>query len=249
MRRFILLAVLWACACLLIFAPARWALGFAPAEARAQLVPNSVVGTLWRGQGSAFLPKTSWPVTMSYRVNPLDAMFGRPFAKLVFFGEGLSGAGHVGRHGGKNIKAELELSQLPISDPRISGVAGEVFVTLDELKISPDCKAAAGQVRTNILASNQNRWQGWRGPILSGPISCDGDDVLVALSGADKDIDISANLRLSPEGRYNVDMQLSPKIDLPDELGFVLSAFGFDEQDDGMMQLREQGNIFQGERR
>ena len=83
MRRFIILAGLWVLTCLLMFAPARWALGFAPAEARAMLVPESVVGTLWRGQGSAFLPQTSWPITLSYRVNPLDAILGRPFAKLA----------------------------------------------------------------------------------------------------------------------------------------------------------------------
>lgn len=250
MRRFIILClVLWALVCLVMFAPARWTLGFVPDQARAHLVPDSVRGTIWRGQGAAFLPKTQWPIALSYQINPFKAVMNQPFAKLVFSGDGLNGSGHVGRTGGKDIKAEFELSQLPIADRRVKNIAGNVFITLDQLKMLPECKAAQGQVRTNILASNAASWQGWSGPILSGPISCDGDNVRASLKGADKDIDITVDLRLSPERRYDVDMQLRPKTILPDQLGFILSALGFEEQDDGIMRLREQGNMFQGVKR
>ena len=249
MRRFIFLIALWALICLVMFAPVRWALAFAPDEARAQLVPESVRGTIWRGQGAAFLPKTQWPVTLNYRINPFKAALNQPFANLAFSGPGLSGSGDIGRTGGKDIKAEFELGQLPISDRRVKNVSGNVFITLDQLKMNPNCKEAQGQVRTNILASNASSWQGWSGPILSGPISCDGDNVLARLTGGDKDIDVMVDLRLTPEGRYDVDMQLRPQTILPNGLGFILSALGFEEQADGTMRLREQGAMFQGVKR
>lgn len=246
MRRFIVLAALWAFICLVIFMPARWMTGFIPAEARAQIVPGSVAGSIWNGQAAAFLPKTKWPVTLSYKLSPLGAILGRPFTKLVFFGDGLSGAGHVGLKGAKDIKTEFQLGQLPVTDPRLAGVSGDVFITLESLKYGKGCEAASGQARTNILTANKTRWQGWSGPILSGPISCEDGTLKARLSGRDKDIDVTVDLHLFAEGRYDMDMQLQPQIDLPPELTFVLSAVGFESQSNGTMRLREQGDIFQG---
>ena len=71
----------------------------------------------------------------------------------------------------------------------------------------------------------------------------------MALSGSDADIDVTLDLRLYTEGRYGVNMQVTPKQSLPTAFGFVLSALGFEERPDGSAQLREQGQIFQGARR
>jgi len=257
MRRYVFMAVIWAIACLVMFAPLRWGLGILPSSATKQIVPTSVSGTFFKGQAGVMLPKTSWPLYLTYRNNVLDGLLGRPFSKLVFYGNGVDGQGHIGLSSGKDIKAELKLSQLPISDPRLAGVAGDVFLTLDALKIDKAnkdgnnilaCEQAQGRVRTNILAANQSRWQ-WRGPILSGPVTCDGDALHVALRGSDEDMNVSVDLRLHAEGRYEVNMDMRPLQELPAEFDFVLSALGFETQANGTARLYEQGQIFQGARR
>ena len=257
MRRLILLAIVWALACLVMFAPVRWALGFLPASATQQIVPGSVSGTFFRGQVSIMLPQTSWPVSISYSNKLRDAFFGRPFSKLVFNGNGLSGRAHMGLKSGKDIQAELAISQLPISDQRLAGVAGDVFLSLDRFKIDISnsgegklisCEEAQGQVRTNILTANQSRWQ-WRGPILSGPISCEDDALRATLKGRDDVVDVNVDLRLHAEGRYEVEMQMRPLQEAPSAFGFVLGVLGFEEQSDGSSRLYEQGQIFQGSRR
>ena len=196
MRRLILVLALWALICLNMFAPAKWLLGFVPDKARAQFVPDSVSGTIWAGQGAAYLPKTQWPLTVIYKIHPLNALTGRPVLEGQFYGQGLRGDGHISRKAARNAKTEFELSQLPIADPRLSALAGTVFVNLDEIKINPACQIAKGTVRTNLLAANTSRFRGWSGPVLSGPISCDGEAVRLDMTGEDREVAIRLDVRL-----------------------------------------------------
>ena len=141
----------------------------------------------------------------------------------------------------------LDIAQLPISEPRLVGTEGELSVSVDRLRFADRCEAASGQVRTNLLAANAARWR-WKGPILSGPVQCDGDAVVANLRGQDADYNVTVDVRLFTDGRYGVDMLIDPSTQAPAEFGFVMSALGFQEQADGSVKLVEQGKIFQGVR-
>ena len=247
MKRAIALGLLWVVFCVLAFFPARWAGTFMPNSAKAVVPVSSINGTIWNGDAKIILPRTTWPMSAQYKLSPLKAISGGSFLDAVFSGQGLSAKGQFGFKNAQDVTARLNLNYLPISDPRLVGVQGDVVVTLDDLKISDRCDMAQGQVRTNMLAANEARWK-WAGPILSGPISCDGDALLMTISGKDQDHDIKVDLRLYIEGRYDLDMRVNP-IGVP-QIGFefVMSAMGFEEQPDGSSRLREQGQIFQGAR-
>lgn len=247
MRRAVFGLIIWAILCLMIVFPARWAAGWLPNTATAYIAPGSIRGTVWNGQVKIIPPRTSWPVSVSYKANVFKGIFGQAFVQTLFSGHGLHGKANVGMSGARDVMAEIQIQRLPISDPRLTGAVGDIFLSLDHLKMGPDCEQADGHVRTNILGANQERWR-WQGPVLSGPISCDGEAVLIALSGADESLDVRLDLRLYKEGRYDVDMALLPSRELPPTLGFVLSVLGFEEQSDGSARLKEQGNIFQGPR-
>ena len=145
------------------------------------------------------------------------------------------------------MRLRLDIGQLPISDPRLIGTTGELSVTLDTLRFGDGCEAASGQVRTNILTANTARWRG-KGPILSGPVQCEGDTLVAALRGQDDDYKVSVDARLFMDGRYGLDMVIDPSTQAPAEFNFVMSALGFQEQADGTVKLVEQGQIFQGSR-
>jgi len=252
MRRYILFALLWASVCGIVFIPARWAATLLPDSAKVNIVPQSISGTLWNGQAKILLPKTSWPMSATYKAHAGAALFGRPYAKMQLSGTGFTARGNAGIWGQNNIRlkdstAEFSIAQLPVGDPRFAGLLGQVFLTLDDLNIKNGCKAASGQARTNVLTANKTRWQ-WTGPPLSGPISCDNDAVLAALRGSDADYNVAINLRIYPDGIYGVDVTVNPKGTPPPELGIVLGLLGFETDADGRSQLKEKGQIFQGTR-
>jgi len=252
MRRYILLGVIWAFICITAFLPAHWAAALLPSSLKANIIPQSVSGTLWNGQAKAFLPQTSWPLQINYKVKAVSAILGRPYADTRLSGYGLNAAGKLGLWGSTKIKAsafkiDLNLAQLPISDPRLSGLSGQAFITLENINIKTGCQAAKGQIRTDVLTRNQQIWQ-WKGPILSGPISCDGDALLGVLSGSDKDYDIVMDIRISLDGLYAIDVTVTPKTSSPTDLGLILALLGFEDNPDGGAQLKEKGRIFQGQR-
>ena len=256
MRRFMALGLIWVLFCAAAVVPARWAAALLPDSAKAHIIPDSVSGSIWQGQAKVLPPKTTWPIEAIYKINPLSALIARPYAKTQLSGYGFRAGGLFGVWGSsrmklKEVTADFQISQLPISDPRFSGLSGQIFLTFDDLNIKNGCQSAAGQARSDILTANEQSWQ-WTGPILSGPISCDGEAVLAALRGRNNDYDVALDLRLYADGVYGVDVTLTPigsdKGRGADGFGFVLGLLGFEENPDGSAQLREKGNIFQGQR-
>ena len=246
-RRRIILTCLWVLICLIALFPVRWVVEALPTSAKAQIVPASVSGTIWQGQARVSPPLTTWPIQMSYKNKLLPLVLGRSFTTVSVQRSGLSGQGSFGFKTANDVRLRLDIAQLPISEPRLIGTAGELSVTLDRLRFSDRCDAASGQVGTNLLAANAARWR-WKGPILSGPVQCDGDALVANLRGQDADYNVTVDVRLFIDGRYGVDMVIDPSTQAPAEFNFVMSALGFQEQADGTMKLVEQGQIFQGVR-
>ncbi|MEP6342666.1 MAG: type II secretion system protein N [Maricaulaceae bacterium] len=246
-RRLIVLVLLWCIACVVAFFPARWAVAALPGSAKSQIIDGSVSGTIWTGQARVTPPLTTWPMTINFENKVLPLIFGKSFATLNVQRSGLSGQGSFGLKTARDIRLRLDIGQLPISDPRLLGTAGELSVSVDNLRMGEGCEEASGQVRTNFLAANTRRWR-WQGPTLSGPVTCDGDTLVAALRGQDEAYNVSVDIRLFMDGRYGLDMVIDPSTQAPAEFGFVMSALGFQEQDDGSVKLVEQGQIFQGTR-
>ena len=246
-RRLVILLILWTLICLIIFLPARWILAALPSSAKAQIIPGSVSGTLWNGQARVTPPLTTWPIHISFKNKALPLLLGGNFTSLNVQRSGLSGQGSFGLKTAKDVRLRLEIGQLPISEPRLVGTTGELLLTLDELRFGDGCEVASGQARTNFLAANAARWR-WKGPILSGPVECEGDALVANLRGQDADYNVTVDVKLFMDGRYGVDMVIDPSAQAPAEFGFVMSALGFQEQADGSVKLVEQGQVFQGAR-
>ena len=92
-------------------------------------------------------------------------------------------SGQASRKQLKDIRFSGTLAKLPTRDGRLKELAGQVEIRVADLNIKDGkCSSASGQASTDFLMMNQARWQ-WRGPKLSGPISCEAGDLLANLSG------------------------------------------------------------------
>lgn len=252
MARYILIGLIGALASVIVIMPAQWGARLLSKSAKAHIIPGSISGTLWQGRAAILPPKTSWPLHIDYKLNPLKALLRRPYTDTALSGRGFVASGQIGVFSRshiavKDLTADFNLPQLPISDPRFASFSGQAALTLDAVTINTTCERASGQLRTNILSANRAAFE-WAGPILSGPISCDGDALLAALRGRDEAYDVALDIRLHPGGVYGLDMRIDPIGDVPEGFALALGLLGFESAPNGSAQLKERGQIFQGER-
>jgi len=119
---------------------------------------------------------------------------------------------------------QLQLSDLPIDDPRLRGLQGVLSVQLTDLKWSKlGCTLAEGRARTDVLARNGGAIN-WTGPELSGPLACEDGAVVVRLRGQDAQQKISADLTFQIDGTYRADIAVETT---RAEAGAILPLFGF----------------------
>ncbi len=147
----------------------------------------------------------------------------------------MSGKASPGRL--KDFRFSGTLGQLPLRDGRLIELRGQVEFTIADMKIGEGCVSVTGQAATDFLTRNEARWR-WRGPKLAGPISCEGGDLKVEMSGSENGQTIQADFRLLKDGNYRADV--SVKTNQP-EAGVVLPLYGFDKQPNGDFKLTEQG--------
>ncbi len=188
-------------------------------------------GTVWAGQvkGLPGLP------TMETDLNPLKLLGGFP---LRFSGQsqGLSLQGEVGPGRLNDVRYSAELNALPIRDGRLIGLSGRIDINISDARFGGSCETITGSARTDVLSRNQARWQ-WSGPELSGPLTCDNGDVLVALEGSDVMSTITAGLRVRMDGTYQLDTQIESR---DSKAALVLPLMGFEVSRSGY-RLTEQG--------
>jgi hypothetical protein len=218
-KRYIFFAVLGAGAALLSQLPLRWvAPSFMP-EGVGQDFQYS--GTVWNGRvkGVDYLGVVNFQLSPKAFISsglPLSFKTQSPAMTI---------SGQASREQLKDIRFNGVLAKLPTRDGRLKDLAGQVDIRVSDLKIDESgCTSAHGQVSTDFLALNQSRWQ-WRGPKLSGPISCEGGDVIAKLAGQDNGQTIRADLRLNQDGNYaaNITVQTNQA-----EAGIVLPLYGFE---------------------
>ena len=133
-------------------------------------------------------------------------------------------SGQGARNRLSNLRFSGQLAQLPTRDGRLKDLAGQVNFTITEMEFGETCQSSSGRAMTDFLGRNRARWQ-WAGPVLSGPISCEGGDLIVNLAGSEADQTIRADLHLSPDGSYSADISVRTR---QPEAEVVLPLYGFE---------------------
>jgi len=111
-------------------------------------------------------------------------------------------------------------------DGRLSNLTGVFELAARNIRFNGDCTDVAGQVSTDILTQNEALWQ-WRGPPLSGPITCENDVLTTTLSGNIPGQSVEAVLKIIPDGTYQIRAVINTNTP---EAGLVLPLYGFEAQ-------------------
>lgn len=208
-RAFIAAGVIGALSALVVGFPLRWV---APSFV-ADGADFNYSGTIWAGRVSNV---------------PIFAAFKYKLAGLSVDVQGQNGAnvmvGNLGRTRAKDMDVQIDLSTLPMTDPRLQGLVGQLSATLDDVRwTDAGCTAAAGRVATDILQRNGGAIN-WTGPNLAGPISCEDGHIIARLRGKDTEQSVAADVTLMLNGDYRAEITVSTdRVEAP----AVLPMFGF----------------------
>ena len=189
-------------------------------------------GTIWNGQitGIDYLGRAQFKLALkALLTGGLPLSFNTASPAITMSGQGSAKKLSDLRFAG-------QLAQLPTRDGRLKDLAGQVNFTVSEMEFGETCQSASGRAMTDFLGRNRALWQ-WAGPVLSGPISCEGGDLIVNLAGSEADQTIRADLRLSPNGSYSAAISVQTR---QPEAGVVLPLYGF-EAVNGEFRLTERG--------
>ena len=218
-KRFILAAALGGVAALISQLPLSWIAPHFMPEGLGQDIGYS--GTVWDGRVTGL----DYVGTAQFNLSPKALLTGGLPLSFSSQSPAMSVSGQASQKQLKDIRFEGVLAKLPTRDGRLKELAGQVNIAVSDLQIRDDeCVSAAGKITTDFLAMNQTRWQ-WRGPKLTGPISCEGGDLIVNLSGQENRQRIRADLRLSKDGSYAANITV--QTDQP-EASAVLPLYGFE---------------------
>jgi len=197
-------------------------------------------GTVWSGT----LSKLRDVEIVNYTLNPLNLITGKMPLEVEMRAKGLNANGSVSRYMMKNFDFNIDVSSLPLPDPRLQGLAGDVSAKIAHAKWDKEntCTSISGVARSDVLLQNKSLFD-WEGPILAGPISCDEKGrVTFDLKGEDEVQSIFVKVAISAIGEYSSDMRVITK---DQEAALVLPLFGFEERrrsKDGVeFRLVEQG--------
>lgn len=189
-------------------------------------------GTIWNGR----ITGLDYVGSAQFRLAPKAIVSGGLPLSFQSSSSAMHISGKASRTQVEGLRFSGQLAGLPTNDGRLKELVGEVNINIAQLIFGKDCTSAKGQANTDFLSRNQARWQ-WRGPVLSGPITCENGDLIAKLSGAEAAQTIKADLRIVPDGTYRAD--ISVRTPQP-EAGVVLPLYGF-EKKNGEFRLTEQG--------
>ncbi len=188
-------------------------------------------GTVWNGQVSGTdagdLNLSTSILRLIKGQNPVHIK-GGPTGLYVEAEAGLSGL--------RALKGDGTMQALALRDPRLGLVNGSFRVDIPDMKLMKICEYAKGTVWTDFLAQNSDKLR-WAGPMLEGTVSCEDGQIVLDLTGQDRETNIIAQIRIDLAGTYLTD--ISAEVTAP-EAGLALQFFGFHKTQNGY-QLREQG--------
>lgn len=207
---------------LLAMAPLSLALGARPQAAG--LSAAAVTGTVWRGRMSDAAIGGVRLGDLQVGVSPLSLLLAR--VSLGFQGQTVRGELVLRPRHTRLIKvdADLPLTAL-LAGGGVNGRASLRDFDLDLL--GGRCERAGGAVSLDQLSLGALELPGL---MLSGAPSCGGEDLVIPMSGQADGVDVAADLRVSPQGVYRIDLIL--RTTRP-EVGLALGAAGAQTTADG----------------
>ena len=189
-------------------------------------------GTLWNGRVNG-LPRIG---SMEIEISPMKTLLGKSAAQFSVNAPALRVNGSANIKGVINAALDGDAFGIADIDPRFAGLQGSYALELKNLHIREKCASGSGTARTDILQRNAAFMQ-WSGPALSGPITCEDGDIVIALSGDDAQQSVRANIRLDLSGQYRAVIDLISRDNRADA---VLPLFGFEKTQTGF-RLSEAG--------
>ncbi|MEE4208555.1 MAG: type II secretion system protein N [Parvularcula sp.] len=200
----------------------------------------SAEGTVWSGRLTGVQANGEPLGDVRFDTDPLSLLGGAPAARFAVSGASVTGEGRAQIGGDwlslENADLTLDLRSTGMIDPLGRPVSGNLEVDVGKLTFGRDrCSVDATAARTDALVSSMGAF-GSRGFPLEGVARCEGNILVLPLSGEGPDAAIDAVVRVEPSGRYVTSLTVAPK---SPELGRYLRGLGFAEQDGAFTQTRE----------
>ena len=239
-RSFLIASVLLgALLALITIFPLKW---IAPIFAPRILPPNlrqdaQYSGSIWNGQIQLNFNQALVPVRFS--LSPSKLIKGEAFIDFNMHNPAVQISGRASFNSLETVKIFANMQYLNFNDPRIRGLKGQIAAQILSAKFDSSCQELSGQIETNFLQSNPSHWY-WSGPALKGPLSCTDSNVIVQMSGGDREQDFTVILRFKPDGNYDMEVKAQsakPRADV------VLQFYGFQSNGTDLI-LTEQGRWF-----
>lgn len=195
---------------------------------------SAVQGTVWRGAIHGLSIRGVSLGDVDLNLSPLSMLTLRPKVSLNAASGQITGRATITAGLGARVRfddVKLMASAQSLTQQRIMGTppTGGVDLYLETLSlVRGACAAARGIVSSDILDAAAKRYSGAAFPV-SGAITCDGGDIVVALRGDGAPGQATIDLRISPDRVYQVNAVAQPS---SAEIVSALLFFGFEQQDD-----------------
>lgn len=199
-----------------------------------------VTGTLWSGsiEGIEVNDDEVGDADVSLRFFPL--LTGKAVADVALSGRGIEAAGEVSFNGttivAKDAAGVFDLARFGMVDAFGQTLRGTVETRIDRLVFSTaeGCREASLSVTTDAVSRSLGVYASE--PFeLSGEGRCDGDALVVPLSGKSADATIDAEVRVTPDGRYSSTLAVIPT---DQRFGVLLERAGFARDGDAYKAVR-----------
>lgn len=188
-------------------------------------------GSVWDGKLTNVSFSEQAIGDLSVKANLFDLLTGKATGALGLVREGFTGAADLayglsdGALNIRNLKIEGTTGMVPGMPPAAAQADGKFTLQISDLQFDDAiCQSAIGEVWTDALT--RVNVQGWVGPELRGPVTCEGGKLLVQAAGkAATGEDVLAVLNVSP----GLDMDMTATVsgaspaatDALTQLGFV----------------------------
>jgi len=216
-KRYIVLAALTAIGVLISQFPAKTAKSLIAPE-----VPVTLGGTIWDG----YVPPLNALPAISFQTSFMGLFTDAPAAQFHGNGNGLSIKGSAETDRIDTVELTGDARFLGQIDGRLRNLSGRFDLAAANIRFDGNCDEVSGQVSTDILARNAALWQ-WRGPPLSGPITCENGVLTAALLGNIPGQSVEAVLKILVDGSYQIRAVINTNTP---QAGLVLPLYGFEAQ-------------------
>ncbi|MEM9838277.1 MAG: type II secretion system protein N [Pseudomonadota bacterium] len=202
---------------------------------------GEVRGTIWNGEIDDIEVNGEVVGDAAIALHFLPLLSREAVADLSFSGRGLDGAGTAGFDGTlitlEDAVGRADLARFGMVDAMGQTLRGTVDASVRKIEFSLEegCKTADLSAETDTISRSLGVYAG-RGFMMSGDGYCDGEDLVVPLSGEGEDAALNAELRINQRGQYRSRLAVTPK---NDDLGRFLQSMGFTR--DGDVYVVERG--------